>query len=102
MLKPLKKPEYSFSYEYTCDGHLHRHQIHDWEVQATYANYLRRYKTPEQTFAKMEEQYQHEIPKRNLHFIMGTMKAHPQTFILIGLLRTGVDPVELDKQSELF
>jgi hypothetical protein len=30
---------------------------------------------------------------------MGTMKLHPRTFILIGLLRTGVDPGELAKQG---
>jgi hypothetical protein len=29
---------------------------------------------------------------RNLHLIMGTMAAHPRTFIVIGLLRSGIDP----------
>ena len=41
-------------------------------------------------------------PTRNLHFIMGTMAAHPRTFIVIGLLRSGLDPAELAKQSDLF
>ena len=40
--------------------------------------------------------------KRNLHFILGTTKAHPQTFVIIGLLRSPVSPEELDKQPELF
>jgi hypothetical protein len=30
------------------------------------------------------------------------MKAHPQTLIVIGILRSGIDPAELDRQGELF
>ena len=101
-LKPLVRPEYSFSYHYTCDGHPHKHQIHDWEVQAAFINYKRRYKTEDKALAMMTQEYQQNIPERNLHFIMGTMKAHPQTFIVIGLLRSGLDPQEVDKQKELF
>ena len=33
---------------------------------------------------------------------MGTMKHHPRNFILIGVLRTGLDPEELAKQGDLF
>jgi len=101
-LKPLVRPKYSFSYHYTCDGHPHKHQIHDWEVQAAFNNYKRRYKTEDKALEMMAQEYQQNIPKRNLHFIMGTMKAHPQTFIVIGLLRSGLDPQEVDKQQELF
>ena len=101
-LKPLDKPQYSFHYEYTCAGFTHKHQIHDWEVQAAFINYKRKYKTEDKALEMMTQEYQQNIPKRNLHFIMGTMKAHPQTFILIGLLRSGLDPEEIDKQRELF
>lgn len=44
-LKPLARPKYSFSYHYTCDGHPHKHQIFDWEVQAAFIHYKSRYKT---------------------------------------------------------
>ncbi len=99
-LKPLKKSEHSFSYEYTSHGHPHRHQIHDWEVQAAYINYRKRYGND--VLKMLEQEYQKNIPARNLHFVMGTMAAHPQTFIMIGLLRTGLDPEELNMQGELF
>jgi hypothetical protein len=33
---------------------------------------------------------------------MGTMKLHPRNLILIGVLRTGLDPEELAKQGSLF
>lgn len=65
-------------------------------------HYKRRYKTEAKALEMMTQEYQENIPTRNLHFIMGTMKAHPQTFILIGLLRTGLDPEELDKQGQFF
>jgi hypothetical protein len=101
-LKPLALPKYSFSYHYTCAGHPHKHQIHDWEVQAAFINYKRRYKTEDKALEMIKQEYQQNIPTRNLHFIMGTMKAHPQTFIVIGLLRSGIDPKEVDKQGRLF
>jgi hypothetical protein len=50
----------------------------------------------------LEQEYGERIPTRHPHFIMGTMKLHPRTFILIGLLRTSVDPEEIAKQGELF
>jgi hypothetical protein len=33
---------------------------------------------------------------------MGTVAANPRTFIVIGLLRSGLDPAELAKQGALF
>lgn len=101
-LKPLEKPKYSFAYHYTSDGHPHKHLIHDWEVQAAFMHYKRRYKTEDQACKMMQQEYGQNIPKHNLYFIMGTMKAHPQTFIVIGLLRTTVDIEQFDKQEQLF
>lgn len=100
-LKPIKKPKYSFSYHYTCAGHSHKHQIHDWEVQAAFNHYKRRYKTEDKALEMMQQEYGQNIPKHNLHFIMGTMASHPRTFIVIGLLRSGLDPQEVSKQGAL-
>ena len=109
-LKPLKRPKHNFYYRFTCKnpeactcaGNPHNHEIHDWEVQAAFINYMRRYKTEEKALEMMTWEYQENIPQRNLHFVMGTMKAHPQTFIVIGLLRSGIAPETLDQQTELF
>lgn len=100
-LTPIARPKNSFTYEYTCAGHKHKHQIHDWEVQAAFNNYTRRYGTEQKALEMLSQEYQQNIPKRNLHFIMGTMKAHPFTFILIGLLRSGLDPQEVLRQRVL-
>ncbi len=69
-------------------------------MQAAYINYRKRY--GDDALEKLEQEYQQNIPTRNLHFVMGTMAAHPQTLILIGLLRIGLAPEELDMQGELF
>lgn len=78
----------------------HEHMIHDWEVQAAYHQYKRRY--GDAALDHLKRMYGETIPARNLHFIMGTMAAHPRTFIVIGLLRSGLDPAELGKQGKLF
>jgi hypothetical protein len=100
-LRPLAPPEFVFGYNYTSGGRSHTHTIQDWEVQAAYLAYLRRYRTGEDALRMLQQEYGQRIPNRHPHFIMGTMKLHPRTFILIGVLRTGVDPGELAKQGTL-
>ena len=51
---------------------------------------------------KLYEKYAHQIPQQNLHFIMGTMKKRPWQFILIGLLRSSVEPDDVARQGQLF
>ena len=65
-----------------------------------YLAYRRRY--GDKTLEMLQQEYGQNIPTRNPHFIMGTMKAHPQTFIIIGILRSGFDPNDLDRQGGLF
>ncbi|MEJ1965825.1 MAG: hypothetical protein WDO56_31470 [Gammaproteobacteria bacterium] len=101
-LQPLAPPEFVFGYKYTSAGKPHTHTLQDWEVQAAYSAYLRRYETREDALKMLDQEYGTRIPTRHPHFIMGTMKVHPRNFILIGLLRTGLDPEELAKQGSLF
>lgn len=101
-LTPLEPPRYSFSYHYTSAGHPHRHQIHDWEVQAAFISYRHRYQTEDKALEMLQQEYGQNIPRGNLHFIMGTMASHPKTFIVIGLLRSRLDPQEVGKQQALF
>jgi hypothetical protein len=99
-LKPLEKPEYAFGYRFTSAGHPHTHIIHDWEVQAAYRQYKHRYGT--EALDRLKHEYAHNIPARNPHFLMGTIAAHPRNFIIIGLLRSSLDPQELARQGQLF
>ena len=100
-LTPLEKPEFAFEYQFTSAAHPHGPMmIHDWEVQEAYRQYKRRYGAD--ALDHLKRMYGETIPARNLHLIMGTMLAHPRTFIVIGLLRSGLDPAELAKQGKLF
>ena len=98
-LQPLPKPDFAFTYRYKSGGRPHTHVIHDWEVQAAYRTYQRRYGAD--AMDRLKEAYGQTIPAQNLHFIMGTMAAHPRTFIVIGLLRSPLDPAELGRQGSL-
>jgi hypothetical protein len=69
-------------------------------VQEAYRQYKHRYGNA--ALEHLQRMYGETIPARNLHLIMGTMLAHPRTFIVIGLLRSGLDPEELSKQGKLF
>lgn len=99
-LTPMQRSGYVFGYRFTSDGHSHEHMIHDWEVQAAFFQYRKRY--GDNALAMLTQEYGDNIPQRNLHFILGTMKAHPTTFIVIGLLRSPVAPEDLERQGDLF
>ena len=100
-LRRLPRPKYGFKYQYTYDGHSHNLQIHDWEVQAAFHNYKKQYGSVKNALEMMSQAYQDNIPTNNLHFIMGTMQKRPSTFILIGLLRSQLDPKDIRKQQSL-
>lgn len=88
-LEPLDSPEYVFRVSWTSNGRKSEGAIHDWEVQAAYRAYKRKYH--ERALDMMKQQYQEEMAGRNLHFFLGTMKAHPKQFIIVGLLRSSPD-----------
>ncbi len=101
-LKPLKPPKYRFYYRFTTGEKEHMRTIMDWEVQAAYYNFKRRYGSEAKTLTMLEDQYAKRIPKQNLHFVMGTMAKRKFQFILIGLLRSPLSPEDVTRQHDLF
>lgn len=99
-LKPLEKPDYSLGYQFTSDGYKHRCTLLDWEVQAAWFNYQRIY--GDNALNMMQQEYGEHIPRQNLHLIFGNQHKRPWQFIVIGVLRSTLDPIELDRQSRLF
>lgn len=75
-LKPLEKSEYAFGYRFTSAGHSHTHIVHDWEVQAAYRSYKIKYGP--RALEQLTREYGENIPNRNLHFLLGTIAAHPR------------------------
>lgn len=101
-LKTLAPPEFAFGYKFESGGHRHEYSIQDWEVQAAYLGYQRQYGSKDRALEMLMQEYGENIPRDNPHFIMGTMKRRPQQFLLIGILRSQLDPQEVAKQSGLF
>lgn len=101
-LKKLPDQEYVFRYEFSSGGRQHSMTIHDWEVQATYEQYQKRYGSKQKALEMMVDYYERWAPKMNLHFMMGTMHKRPWQFIIIGVLRTTADLDQVDAQSDLF
>ncbi len=85
----LEKIPFELRYQFVCDdprcqGHSLR--IWDWEVAESYRNWRSRYRTPDELQDAMVKKYLDEMrEKRDTHFFMGTMAAHPQTWTIIGL-----------------
>ena len=100
-LTPLPTPEYVFRYQFTSAGKQHMMQLHDWEVEATYHAYKRKYGTPQAALDKMVGFYEQRAPRMNLHLIMGNMQKRPWQFIIIGVLRTAADIDRADAQGSL-
>lgn len=100
-LRPLKPSEFTFFYYHTSGGEEHTQSIQAWEVQATHLAYQRQYGSREKALEIMAQEYGTNIPTRNLHFIMGNMAKRQWQFIVIGLLRAGLDPQELARQGQL-
>jgi hypothetical protein len=101
-LKTMAPPEFTFGYRFTSASNNHEYSIQDWEVQAAYLAYQRQYGNKERALAMLDHEYGMNIPKHNPHFVMGTMKRRPHQFLLIGILRSPLDPQELAKQPSLF
>lgn len=99
-LKPLPSPRYVFRYAFMSGGIRSNMAIHDWEIQTTYHKYVERYGAD--ALRHMSHMYGEKFPQQNLHLIMGTMKAHPHQFIIIGVLRTNLDLDRATAQQDLF
>lgn len=99
-LNPLRDSDYVFGYRYKSGEFPHEQVIHDWEVQAAYFNFQRLY--GDDALAKLKQKYGEELPSHNLHIILGTMLAHPRTFIIIGLLRSSISLDDFQRQGDLF
>lgn len=100
-LSKLPAPEFIFRYQFTSGGNQHSMQIHDWEVQATYERYKKRYGTTDKALGMMVDFYERRAPAMNLHLIMGTLHGRPYQFIIIGVLRTTTDLDKVDAQGSL-
>ena len=86
-LGSLEKIPYRFYYHFRCDHatcNEHRLSCFDWEMGQSYRKWRRDYRSHWQ--AKLRERYETwMILKRDTHFYVGTVRQHPNSWIIVGL-----------------
>ena len=86
-LQELEQIPFQFRYRFRCDDPRckgHTKLILDWEVGESYRKWRREYGRGWQE--KFRDKYERWLPTRDLQFVVGTMKAHPHTFTIVGLI----------------
>jgi len=86
-IAPLEKIPYKFKYRFfcqdtNCEGHIL--SVTDWEAGQAYRNFKVSYKENWETQFRKKFEYDMTY-NRDLHFYVGTMRAHPHIWIIIGL-----------------
>ena len=83
----LEKVPYKFYYSFRCDHaecNGHRLSCTDWELEESYRKWRREYGPAWE--AKFRELYETDmIFNRDTHFYVGTVRLHPQSWIIVGL-----------------
>lgn len=102
----LEKIPYKFGYEFIDeDGDKHRYSISDWEIQELYRKCRARSSSSTQidkekeAIEKVRQKLEVEfMNKKDLYFIVGNLKNHKNTFMIIGV----VYPPFVSHQLSLF
>lgn len=85
--KILEKIPYKFSYEFTCSDDKclgHKLSVTDWEIHAAYRDWSRKYGREWDKYFIDRFETDMAIVK-DTHFFVGTIKAHPHIWTIIGL-----------------
>ncbi|TIV81561.1 MAG: hypothetical protein E5V93_07860 [Mesorhizobium sp.] len=76
-LVPYEPAPFYFKYRYETDDGVREGTCQDWEIEATFLKWQRRYGEKE-TLQKMSDRFGAEYPKKGFVLAMGTHKAYPQ------------------------
>jgi len=100
----LEKIPYQFGYEFTDEaGDKHKYTISDWEIMQLYRNCRNNSKAgtlkaqEEESLEKVKQKLEGFILEKDLHFIIGNLKNHKNTFMIIGLFYPPI--VQLEQLS---
>lgn len=85
----LEKIPFDFHYRYECDVEgkslTYRHKLVDWEVGALYRRLRKQFGAAgwEKPF---REKYEHELPTRDLHLLLGTIHRFPDQWLVVSVI----------------
>ena len=88
--EPPGKVPFKFQYCFTCDDVRcmgHQMMIEDWEVGALYWRLRDKGALPEEAAKAVREKFLSDLcdPKKDTHFYVGTVSAHPKSWVVIGV-----------------
>ena len=105
--EPPRKVPFKFQYKFSCDDPRckgsHQMMIEDWEVGALYWRCVNNGASPEEASRLVKQKFLGELcgPDRDTHFYVGTILAHPKSWVVIGVYWPKKVAVAL-KQDSLF
>jgi hypothetical protein len=89
--EPPRKVPFKFQYKFACDDprckNSHQMMIEDWEVGALYWRCVDGGATPAEACRLVKEKFLGQIcaSDRDTHFYVGTVLAHPKSWVIIGV-----------------
>jgi hypothetical protein len=89
--EPPRKVPWKFQYKFVCDDPRckgnHQKMLEDWELGALYWNCIDAGASPDEACQKVKQKYLDQIcaSDRDTHFYVGTILAHPKSWVIIGV-----------------
>lgn len=85
-LLPYAPCPYEFKYKYVTDDGERSGTCQDWETEATFFNWMKRY-GEEKALQEMARVFGDEYPKKGMAFAMGTHSLYPDVWLINGIIR---------------
>jgi len=89
--EPPRKVPFKFQYQFECDDRRckrnHRMMIEDWELGALYWNLVDKGASPKEAAQQVKYKFLYDMcgEDKDTHFFVGTILAHPRTWVVIGV-----------------
>jgi len=104
----LPKVPFKFHYKFACDDSRckgsHRMMIEDWEVGALYWRCVDSGATPDEAASQVRHKFFDQIcsSANDTHFYVGTVLAHPKSWVIVGTYYPRRSRKEEEAQPSLF
>lgn len=85
-LIPYRPCPYRFKFKYETDDGLREGTCQDWEIEATYFNWVRTL-GEQGALSEMRRVFGEEYPAKGMLLAMGTHSQHPDTWLINGIVR---------------
>jgi hypothetical protein len=85
-LIPYRPSPYAFLYRYRCDDGERQGRCQDWEMDATFFKWRRRYGEAD-ALKQMAQRFGEDYPRKGMLLAMGTHSLYPDTWLINGVIR---------------